>query len=380
MITRLLWVKCSVMGAAVSLLLTSAFAQDVSPGKVAASLRMNDIQVVGSHNSFKAQIPNAVMAKLRATDAEQADSLDYFHISLTKQLDAGVRQFELDIFADPQGGRYANPKGEVWARAAGEATGFDPAAMRQPGFKVFHTPDVDYLSSCPTLIACLGEIDRWSRAHPDHLPIMITLNAADSPSNTPGITDPLPLDDKALLAALDAEIRSVLPAGRLITPDEVRGNAPTLRDAVTKHGWPTLSAARGRIYILFDVRPAVSDAYRADHSSLAGRPMFGWYPDDQPEGVIQIVQDPLVDGEKIKRWVEAGFIVRTRTDAGTREARRHDFAKAKAAIASGAQAVSTDYYPGAPDPLQLDFVITLPNGAMAQCSPVRVVTGCELQL
>src|SRR5690554_1152228 len=172
MITRLLWVKCSVMGAAVSLLLTSAFAQDVSSGEVAASLRMNDIQVVGSHNSFKAQIPNAVMAKLRATDAEQADSLDYFHISLTKQLDAGVRQFELDIFADPQGGRYANPKGEVWARAAGEATGFDPAAMRQPGFKVFHTPDVDYLSSCPTLIACLGEIDRWSRAHPDHLPIM----------------------------------------------------------------------------------------------------------------------------------------------------------------------------------------------------------------
>src|SRR5690606_30978319 len=135
----------------------------------------------------------------------------------------------------------------------------------------------------------------------------------------------------------------------------------------------------GRIYILFDVRQAVSDTYRADHSSLAGRPMFGWYPEDQPEGVIQIVQDPLVDGEKIKRWVNAGLIVRTRTDAGTQEARRNDFSKAKAAIASGAQAVSTDYYPGAPDPLQLGFVVTLPNGAMAQCSPVRVAAGCELQ-
>src|SRR5690606_25886898 len=175
-------------------------------------------------------------------------------------------------------------------------------------------PDVDYLSTCPTLIHCLGEIDRWSRAHPDHLPIMITLNAADTPSNMPGITDPLPLDDKALLDALDAEIRSVLPGDRLITPDEVRGDAATLRDAVHKYGWPTLSAARGRIYILFDVRQAVSDTYRADHSSLAGRPMFGWYPDDQPEGVIQIVQDPLVDGEKIKHWVNEGLIVRTRTD------------------------------------------------------------------
>src|SRR5690606_31174843 len=155
----------------------------------------------------------------------------------------------------------------------------------------------------------------WSRAHPEHLPIMITLNAADTPSNRPGITDPLPLNDKTLLDALDAEIRSVLQGDRLITPDEVRGDAPTLRDGVRKGGWPTLSAARGRIYILFDVRQAVSDAYRADHPSLAGRPMFGWYPDDQPEGVIQIVQDPLVDGEKIKRWIEAGLIVRTRTDA-----------------------------------------------------------------
>lgn len=65
MIKWLLLVKCSAMGAAVSLLLTSALAQDVTSGEEAAPLRMNDIQVVGSHNSFKAQIPNAVMAKLR---------------------------------------------------------------------------------------------------------------------------------------------------------------------------------------------------------------------------------------------------------------------------------------------------------------------------
>ena len=348
-------------------------------GAAAPPLAMNDVQVVGSHNSFKARIPAAVMTRLRAVEPKLADGLDYYHLPLSQQLDAGVRQVELDIFADPAGGRYADPKGEQWAREAGEATGFDRAAMLRPGFKTFHIPDVDYLSTCVTLVRCLTEIDRWSRAHPDHLPIMITINAADTPSHRPGITDPLPLTDKALLDALDAEIRSVLPGKRLITPDDVRGKAATLRDAVRGHGWPSLASARGRIYIVFDVRDAVSDAYRAGHPSLAGRSMFGWYPDGQPESAVQIVQDPLVDGEKIKRWVAEGLIVRTRTDANTVEARAHDLSKAQAAMASGAQAVSTDYYPGAPDPLKRGFVVTLPDGAMARCSPIRVTAGCALR-
>jgi Phosphoinositide phospholipase C, Ca2+-dependent len=375
MTTRVTFFACSAITSLMCLMLAPVFAADAQSGQNASALRMNDIQVVGSHNSFKTKMPSAVMTKLHAEDAKRAESLDYYHVTLSEQLDAGVRQFELDIFADPLGGRYADPKGEEWARAAGEGTGFQRAPMLKPGFKVLHNPDVDYLSSCATLIGCLSEIDRWSRAHPRHLPIMITLNAADTASGRPGITDPLPLNNKALLDALDAEIRSALPGDRLITPDEVRGTAPTLREAVRNKGWPSLAAARGRLYILFDVRPAVSEAYRAGHPSLAGRAMFGWYADDQAEGVIQIVQDPLVDGEKIKAWVKQGLIVRTRTDAGTHEARRKDYSKANAAIASGAQAVSTDYYPGAPDPLSLGFVITFSNGAMAQCNSVRM-TNC----
>ncbi|RZM36663.1 MAG: hypothetical protein EOP67_05290 [Sphingomonas sp.] len=344
-----------------------------------AQRAMNDIQVVGSHNSFKARIPTAVMAKLRAAEPRLAEGLDYYHLPLAQQLDRGVRQIEIDVFADPRGGRYASPKGEAWAKAAGETTGFDRAAMSKPGYKVFHIPDIDYLSSCVTLMRCLGAVDRWSRAHPRHLPIMVTINAADLPSERPGISSPLPLDDKVLLDALDGEIRAALPGKRLITPDEVRGSAPTLHDAVHARGWPTLAAARGRIYILLDVRKAVSDVYRTGHPSLAGRAMFGWYPDDQSESAVQIVQDPLVDGERIRRWVTEGVIVRTRTDAGTVEARNGDHAKANAAMASGAQAVSTDYYPGAPDPLHTAFTVTLPRNAMARCSPVRVSGGCSLQ-
>lgn len=348
------------------------------PGPGQGPARMNDIQVVGSHNSFKAKIPDAVMAELRRRDPKTAAALDYYHLPLAAQLDRGVRQLEIDIFADPNGGRYADPKGERLARAASEKTAFDRAAMLRPGYKVFHVPDIDYISTCVTLQRCLGAVNAWSQAHPRHLPIMVTINAADTQASAQ-VAAPLPLDDSALLDSLDREIRQAIPGRRLIVPDEVRGNAATLAAAVRGKGWPTLAAARGRIYVLLDVRPAVSNVYRAGHPSLRGRAMFGWYPDGEPESAIQIVQDPLVDGARIRDWVKAGVIVRTRTDANTVEARTHDRTKAKAAADSGAQAVSTDYYPGAPDPQKFGFAVTLPDGAMARCNPVLVAAPCTVE-
>ncbi len=103
---------------------------------------------------------------------------------------------------------------------------------------------------------------------------MVTINAADRPINKPGVTDPLPLT-APLLDALDGEIRDVLKPNRIITPDDVRGNAKTLREAVTTKGWPTLERARGKIYFVLDTPSDVSDLYRAGHPSLKGRPIFG---------------------------------------------------------------------------------------------------------
>ncbi|WP_232495322.1 Ca2+-dependent phosphoinositide-specific phospholipase C [Novosphingobium kaempferiae] len=370
--------RAGLLAVALGLGVSGGASASPPPAHPGAALRMNDIQVVGSHNSFKARIPAEVMAQIRKRDARLADGLDYYHVPLAAQLDAGVRQLEIDIFADPKGGRYADPKGAKLVKATDKASGFDRPAMLKPGFKVLHIPDIDYRSTCATLVRCLGEVTAWSKAHPGHLPIMITLNAADTPQSH-GVSDPLPLDDAALLDALDGEIRKAIPGKRLLTPDEVRGKDATLAGAVKGKGWPTLDAARGRIYVLFDVRPAVSEVYRTGHPSLRGRAMFGWYPDGEAESAVQIVQDPLVDGAKIRELVKSGVIVRTRTDANTVEARAHDFAKARAAVESGAQAVSTDYYPGAPDPLGLGFMVTLPQGEMARCNPVRVTGPCAVK-
>ena len=95
---------------------------------------------------------------------------------MTEQLSQlGIRQFELDVFADPEGGRFATPA------AFRMVKGLDPVGpdLLEPGFKVIHTPDVDYRTTCTTLKACLTTIRDWSRANPWHVPIMIQIEAKD---------------------------------------------------------------------------------------------------------------------------------------------------------------------------------------------------------
>ena len=93
---------------------------------------------------------------------------------LTEQLELGLRSFELDLFEDPEGGRYGAPA----AQALLELDPIDPA-MQEPGFKVFHIQEVDYRSTCLTFVACLTELEAWSEDHPDHLPLVIHLEAKD---------------------------------------------------------------------------------------------------------------------------------------------------------------------------------------------------------
>jgi hypothetical protein len=343
-----------------------------------APLRLNDIQVIGSHNSYRRMSDPAILAAIARERPESAPGLYYDHPSLARQLDLGVRQVELDPYADPEGGHFADPYGETILKAAGVRSEFSPAAMRAPGFKIMHVPGLDYRTNCATLRICLEDLLVWSRAHPKHLPIVVTVDAKDQPlAGWPHTIAPLPLTP-TLLDALDAEIRAVLPRDRLITPDDVRGSHATLREAVLAGGWPELAAARGKFMFIFDVRPGIAERYRAGHPSLAGRVMFSLYAEDQPEAATMIVQDPRGKIEDIRRLVRLGFYVRTRSDAGTREARTRDLSGARAAISAGAQAISSDYYPGAPDPLGLKFEVALPGHRTVACNPVRRGPDCRL--
>ena len=62
-----------------------------------STLRLNQIQVLGSHNSYHGEPYPQVLAELRKVNAATAAGLDYGHRPLAQQFDLGVRQIELDV-------------------------------------------------------------------------------------------------------------------------------------------------------------------------------------------------------------------------------------------------------------------------------------------
>lgn len=342
-----------------------------------SQVRLNEIQVLGSHNSYKAAIDTSLMRILAGQSEAQARALDYAHPSLREQLDHGLRSLELDVYYDPEGGRYADPFGMQLVEQQGLPPGpdYDPQGiMEEPGFKVLHVQDVDFRSNCLTLQQCLGAVRQWSDARPDHVPIIITMNAKDDPIDRPGFTRPLPFDSVAF-DALDREIREALGPGKLIEPDEVRGDHATLDAAVRAANWPTLHAARGRVMMVLDERGDKLERYRAGRPALNGRAMFANAEEGTPAAAFRIVNDPIAQGDTIQRLVQQGYMVRTRADANTVEARRGETRRRDAAFASGAHVVTTDYY--RPDPsFGTGYEVVLPGGAPMRCNPITASTAC----
>ena len=335
-----------------------------------ANLAMNDILTVGTHNSYHRRAAPPVMALIKAAAPTRWQELDYDHEPLADQLNDGDRALELDLVYDPQGGRFAHPVG---AKLAGLPD--DPAyvaAMSAPGLKVLHVQDVDYRSNCLTFVGCLKIIRTWSLAHPDHTPILITMNTNDEKSLAPGGVNELPFDETAY-DAVDAEIAQVFAKSDLITPDQVRGHYPTLREAILKHGWPSLGAARGKIFFALDEGPIHIAAYRGKRQSLEGRLLFV-NTDEASPAAGYITLNEKSDAARITADVKAGFIVRTRADADTLEARANDTSRRASAFASGAQYVSTDYRH--PDVRLSDYQVRLPDGAITVCNPVRAKGRC----
>jgi hypothetical protein len=200
-------------------------------------------------------------------------------------------------------------------------------------------------------------------------------NAKTDKSTAPGGTDALPFDTAAF-DALDAEVRSVLPPSALITPDDVQGRYPTLREAVLAGNWPTLGRARGKVLFALDEAPDKVAIYRGARKSLEGRVFFINTDENSPAAAYLTLNDPLKEADRIRKAVQAGFVVRTRADADTAEARVNDTRKREAALSSGAQYISTDYL--WPDPrFPGGYQVRLPGGAATICNPVRAVKLCE---
>ena len=341
-----------------------------------ATVRMNQIQVIGSHNSYHAGIAPSEAKLFQESSPDRYKALEYRHRPLDEQLDAGIRQIELDVYADIKGGRYADPAGPKRVAAAGLPADppFDSQGlMKKPGFKVMHVQDFDYRSTCQPFTACLQIVREWSKHHAGHLPIYILVETKENdlpPAYHAVTTEKF---TSTTFDALDAEILSVFPRSAVITPDDVRSNEDTLEAAVLRHGWPTLSEARGKVVFLMDQRP-VSRVYLQGHPSLRGRVLFTNAQAGEPD--CAFIEENDGPPETITALVRKGYLVRTRTDADTHEARQNQTARRDAAIASGAQLLSTDY-PASEPASWTGYKVSLPRDAVARCNPVNSPAACK---
>jgi hypothetical protein len=337
-------------------------------------LRMSDVQAVGTHNSFHLRPPEPLFSEIATRLPPAAEAWEYSHRPLPEQFeDLGIRQIELDVYADPDGGLFAS-------RAGWKAVDRDPASglpeLDEPGLKVLHLPDIDFETTCLTFVACLREVRAFSHAHPDHFPIAVLVEAKEDVVPDIfmlGFVTPLPVT-ASVLDTIEEEILAVFEPEEILTPDDVRGEDATLRGAIESRGWPRLREARGKIVFLLDNGGDPKAALVAGHPSLRGRILFASAEPPEDEAAFVKLNDPVADAARIRDLVQRGFMVRTRADGDTKEARTGDTSQREAAIASGAHWVSTDF--PEPDPaLGSDYHVSLDDRALA-CNPVTAPDAC----
>ena len=112
---------------------------------------MNQLQYLGTHNSYHIRAKQDLFEVLLAFLPDLAPTLDYSHIPLQEQFQTqGIRQIELDVFDDPQGGLYAN---HVARTLFGEDAASGIAELDEPGLKVLHVQEIDYETTCYTFVS-----------------------------------------------------------------------------------------------------------------------------------------------------------------------------------------------------------------------------------
>jgi hypothetical protein len=288
-------------------------------------LTLEHVQVKGTHNSYHVE-------PMLPFDA----SHEYTMPPLDEQLELhGVRAFELDLHRN----------GDF--------------------LLVYHIQFIDPLSTCNQLSACLTTIADWSDAHPLHTPIMVWFEIKDS-------TGGEPIDD---LLLVEQTILDAMPIDKLITPDLVRGDHASLRDALDSEGWPTLGEVRGKIMfmILNGDHPSVAD-YTFDSTSLDGRLMFVDVDDfTRPYAAVSKINDPasptLADAH-------AAHIVTASNTCSAADDDAECIAALPAALAGGSHGLMDDF-PAAVEGMRyfLDFA----DGNPARCNDATAPNECTAE-
>lgn len=312
------------------------------------STPINQIQILASHNSYK-KFPDQRVIRFLTRFKKQLGSandpiqLDYGHLPLSQQFDEyNIRGIEIDINYDPKGGLYRKRKLNMFL--FGKRQKVKDPKMKLPGFKVLHIADVDYETNYLTFIEVLQELKNWSQAHPKHNPIFVNIEAKGSnPADESkflkllGFKKSIPFDEIAY-KLLDDEIYSILSKEMILSPFELKSNYNSIEERLKEKGWPTMDEVAGKIFFILEGNN--------DQLYLSGqlsRPMFVYGKPGEENTAFVIINDPIGHENEIQSLTKQ-YMVRTRSDSGTIEARNNDYKRFQAAKQSGAQIISTDYY------------------------------------
>jgi len=349
-----------------SALILVLFLPLISLSQVPDSIRLNDVRFLTSHNSYKRK-PDPKILKFLSHFKKQLGKdmdpiqMDYGHALLSEQLNTyHINGFELDVNYDPKGGHFVKRRINFFVGGLKQKS--RDSLLLKPGFKILHIADVDYESNYTTFIQALTEIRDWSTQHPNHTPIFINIEIKrDAPADYSkaldflGFNKSIPFVPEAL-NDLDKEIHSVFGATSeiLFTPNMLRDTFSSCKERLSTNDWPALNDVLGKVFIVLD--GDFNGIYTKALNSGEDRPMFVYGQPGEPETAFVIRNEPQGKEEEIRALTDL-YMVRTRTDAGTLEARSLDYSRYNAVMKSQAQIITTDYYRA--DPMLSPFVVSI---------------------
>ncbi|HRN29394.1 MAG TPA: Ca2+-dependent phosphoinositide-specific phospholipase C, partial [Terrimesophilobacter sp.] len=291
------------------------------------------VQSIATHNSY-AVAPNGIQnLVLDLVRPGESAALAYSHDPLWHQLEQGVRSLEFDLRVHSDG-----------------------------ALRMTHVPVLANGSHSPDFRLALEELELWSSSHPGHLPLTVLIEFKSDysfldPSLAEWSVENLALVDEAVADAFGE---------RLLTPAEI-GVEP----------WPFVRELRDRVMVIMHPNESVESAYAS--VPAAGRTMFAAADGGNAavpiaEGGPRFVVHNDPDAATIRQLVDAGLIVRTRADADLVTSP----VALTAALASGAQLVSTDFA----SPTRqagTGYSARFDDGTLARIDPERAPTAGELR-
>ncbi len=311
------------------------------------SIRLNDIRIVASHNSYKKKPHPKVLKFLtkfqdKLGAENNPDFIDYGHLFFEEQFtDYGIRGVELDVNYDPKGRHYRRRRVNLFLW--GQKQRVKGESMKIPGFKLLHISDVDFETNYFTLIDALKAIKEWSDQNQNHIPIFINIEAKGShPADQSktlrflGFKKCIPFDTLAY-RKLEAEISTIFADQEIYKPSDFKGDYITIQERIEQKGWPYLQDCLGKV--IFILEGNNQHMYRGFEN-----PLMFYYGEPNDKNTAFLLRNHSKGIEEQLNEQSNRYMIRTRSDAGTVQSRNNDFSMWNSALRSNAQIISTDYY------------------------------------